>query len=231
MEKEKPKVTSTRRSSAPILFHVDFRLLVCHALQKSSECLDLARGNHQLSSPHPHVFSPMISLLSMLYSLHAKVSPTPISRVLTLMRLHFHHVCLGLWVSHGPNLCPASLAAGDGGRGVGRGDWSSVQFYILRSNMVVSLLPPPPPSFFFLFFLFSHSFLMAQVPFPLWTPTLIILESFWTICSKNNLAYLLFFFISVVSLSELCFFFFSDYCYEKKDSTEFKICNSGVGRR
>lgn len=60
----------------------------CRFLPTSLSCfakvIDLAKGSQQLFSPHPHVFSPMISLISMLYPLHAKVDPTPISRVQSL---------------------------------------------------------------------------------------------------------------------------------------------------
>lgn len=79
MEKKKPKVTSIRTVSAPILFHRDFCPLLWHVLQKSSECLDLAKANQQVPSPQSRVFSLMVSFLFALRPLHTRGDPIPIS--------------------------------------------------------------------------------------------------------------------------------------------------------
>lgn len=107
--------------------------------------------------------------------------------------------------------------------------WSH-QFYVPRGKVVVmSLL-----SLLWLLSFLSFSlatFRWPRLPIvPLWTPILIILEGSepsvssitWHICCSLSFLFL---------KSEFMILFFSDYCFEKKDSTEFRLCGTWLGER
>lgn len=81
-----------RRTSAPILSHLDFCLLTCHVLPKSSESLDFGQREPATSQPPSPSIFPNGTTSFCAAPLHTKVDPAPASCVPTLTWLGFSHV-------------------------------------------------------------------------------------------------------------------------------------------
>lgn len=86
-------------------------------------------------------------------------------------------------------------------------------------------------STFFLSLLVSCSFLRAYALVPLWQSTLIISEGSKPFVSSKSGIFAILFPFSFLKKSEFMIHSFSDNCFEKKNSSEFRMCGTWMGNR
>lgn len=206
-----------------VIFHLC--PLPCHVLQKSSECLALAKGDQQLPTmPAPtQVFSSMILLLlcctlstlrSTLYQFHVSwiLCGHTFSMTVLVYELLMGWPCvqLLLGVVSGSVLCTERQSGG------GVTAYSSYFSFLLLFPLFLLHLPEG---------LGASSSLDHFIEITL--ITLVILEDsepsvssiIWHICYSFSFQCCFF-------KSEFIIISFSDDCFEKKDSTEFRICGT-----